>query len=422
MESKKESIVIYYKKLEQLRNIIQAFKDSGIDVILESCERCISNVDDCILDTLNEFRPNTVLIDNDMSNNGLTLYKLIRDEGTINNIPVIFTGIPNEDMKMEALKLGAIDYLSKPFSEEELLIKCKNLVNLSRKFISNNIYDYQTGLYTKRFGDELGKKVLKAVREDNNDFVVLAVDIDNMALINDTIGKANGDQLLAGCIEIFKGFMGAKDLLYRYSGQRFMMILTGKDVREVYETSKLMLEKVIELKNSFEIEVSFTGGIAAANQESEDYETIVGDAVNTLKLAKREGKSKVYIHSESLKPARRKSILILDEDKVMLTILGSRYKNKGYQIFTSENEESMEEILRENIIDIVITDLLMAGTTGSELICKIRKHDKNIKIIILSSQKNEGFMEMALSSGADDYISKPFSPVELDLRIRRLLE
>jgi len=59
---------------------------------------------------------------------------------------------------------------------------------------------------------------------------------------------------------------------------------------------------------------------------------------------------------------------------------------------------------------------------GDELIKKIREKDSKIPIIVLSSQKNEDYIKRTLDLGADDYVVKPFSPVELDSRIKKLLD
>lgn len=120
--------------------------------------------------------------------------------------------------------------------------------------------------------------------------------------------------------------------------------------------------------------------------------------------------------------SRLKNLLFVDDDKIIISILKSRYSNKDYNVFTASDGTEALDIIESNNIDLVVTDFYMKLMNGDELIRKIKEKHKNISIIVLSSQKNEDYIKRTLDLGADDYIIKPFSPVELDSRIKKLLE
>lgn len=115
-------------------------------------------------------------------------------------------------------------------------------------------------------------------------------------------------------------------------------------------------------------------------------------------------------------------ILFVDDDPLMLTILKNRYENKGYRIYTASSGDEALEIFEKERPSLVISDYVMRGMDGDELCAKMKSLDSNVRILILTGQKLDNFIIKAMKSGADDYITKPFSPVELDFKIEKLLK
>jgi DNA-binding response OmpR family regulator len=115
------------------------------------------------------------------------------------------------------------------------------------------------------------------------------------------------------------------------------------------------------------------------------------------------------------------SILFVDDEKIILSILTTKYKNKGYKVYSASDGMEALEILNKNQIDVVVTDYYMKIMNGDELVKNIKKNHKNTKVILLTSQSSEDYIKKAFEIGVDDYVVKPFSPTELDSRIKRLL-
>jgi DNA-binding response OmpR family regulator len=116
-------------------------------------------------------------------------------------------------------------------------------------------------------------------------------------------------------------------------------------------------------------------------------------------------------------------ILIADDELIMLKIIELRLKKDGHDVIvTSNGQEALEQIKLQDP-DMIIADIMMPFTSGLEIVSVV-KHDNNyrkVPIIILSSMGQENVVLEAFKLGADDYITKPFSPNELSMRVKRLV-
>ena len=115
-----------------------------------------------------------------------------------------------------------------------------------------------------------------------------------------------------------------------------------------------------------------------------------------------------------------KSILIIDDDKRLRELLEDYLKEKKYKIYLCDDFSSANEILQYFLFDLVIIDRMMPSGDGIDLI-KIIKENKNIPVILLTALSESENRIQGLEYGADDYLSKPFEPEELYLRIKKLL-
>ena len=115
-----------------------------------------------------------------------------------------------------------------------------------------------------------------------------------------------------------------------------------------------------------------------------------------------------------------KSILIIDDDKRLRELLEDYLKEKKYKIYLCDDFSSANEILQYFLFDLVIIDRMMPSGDGIDLI-KITKKNKNIPVIMLTALGESENRIQGLQYGADDYLSKPFEPEELYLRIKKLL-
>jgi len=119
----------------------------------------------------------------------------------------------------------------------------------------------------------------------------------------------------------------------------------------------------------------------------------------------------------------RYNLLLVDDDPEILTLLQAKFKDEPFDIFTAAEGASALSQIRTQKPDLIVLDVRMPGLSGLE-ICRFLKADKktrDIPIIILSARSDEIDRVLGLEFGADDYVTKPFSPQELILRIHNVL-
>lgn len=115
-------------------------------------------------------------------------------------------------------------------------------------------------------------------------------------------------------------------------------------------------------------------------------------------------------------------VLVCDDDFMITKTLEHKLRNEGYEVEIASDGRKAVEMIKGNSYDLILTDMLMPFVGGLELINLIR-NQLNIKtpIIVLSKLGNEDSVIEAFKLGADDYITKPFSPNELSIRVKRFL-
>ena len=117
----------------------------------------------------------------------------------------------------------------------------------------------------------------------------------------------------------------------------------------------------------------------------------------------------------------KKSILLVDDDQRLRELLKDYLNDKNFQVFTSEDFDEAKEILEFFIFDLIILDRMMPSGDGVDLIQDIKKTSKTPIIMLTAMSENNDKID-GLKIGTDDYLSKPFEPEELFLRINKLLK
>ena len=117
-----------------------------------------------------------------------------------------------------------------------------------------------------------------------------------------------------------------------------------------------------------------------------------------------------------------KSILLVDDEEIILNSLGRDLEQEGYDVSLAASGEDAVVWLREKKLDLVITDLVMKGMDGIQVLKEAKKIDSHIGVFILTGYGDMTSAIDALRLGADDYLQKPVDTDEMVIRIRRYLE
>lgn len=120
----------------------------------------------------------------------------------------------------------------------------------------------------------------------------------------------------------------------------------------------------------------------------------------------------------------REKILIVDDEKDLVSLVALHLKMAGYQVFFAHDGYSALDIARRDHPDLVILDLMLPKLNGWEVCRHLREEGENrrVPVIMLSARAETEDKLLGFDVGADDYMTKPFSPRELLAHIKRLLE
>ena len=116
-------------------------------------------------------------------------------------------------------------------------------------------------------------------------------------------------------------------------------------------------------------------------------------------------------------------VLICEDEEILLTAIEFRLRKQGFKVLlASDGQQALQKIKHESP-DLVIADIMMPHVTGLELIDHIRNDFKSdLPVIIISALEYDDVVLEAFRLGANDFITKPFKPAELVLRVKRLFQ
>ncbi len=114
------------------------------------------------------------------------------------------------------------------------------------------------------------------------------------------------------------------------------------------------------------------------------------------------------------------SILVVDDEKEIADLVEIYLVSDGYKVFKADNAQKGLELLEKESVQLVLLDIMMPGMDGLEM-CKRIRETNNIPIIMLSARSTDLDKILGLGTGADDYVVKPFNPLELTARVKSQL-
>jgi DNA-binding response OmpR family regulator len=118
---------------------------------------------------------------------------------------------------------------------------------------------------------------------------------------------------------------------------------------------------------------------------------------------------------------KKQNILVLDDDPDIGTMIKMMLEYKGYSVTVSDRAEKMGEILHDNRVDLIIMDMLLSGTNGTDLCVELKQNKSTSHIPIMMISAHPNAKEICLGAGADEFISKPFDMQDILSRIGKLV-
>ena len=117
------------------------------------------------------------------------------------------------------------------------------------------------------------------------------------------------------------------------------------------------------------------------------------------------------------------SILVVEDEPAILELVSVNLRHAGFQVIRATSAEEAETIIRNELPDLLVLDWMLPGQSGVSLARKLRMDERSreLPIIMLTARAHEEDKVQGLEAGADDYVTKPFSPKELVARVRAVL-
>ncbi|MEN8908227.1 MAG: response regulator [Clostridiales bacterium] len=381
---------------------------------------------DLIFDNKVDFILMDIMLKN---SNGLDFLRKLRKSGL--NIPIILiTSDTDTNIKLKAYESGAEDYITKPFDFKELQIRVQRVINNSQKSKSLIYTDILTQAYSKTLLDENIKIAQYRLKKYNEPCSICLIDIDSFNHINTIFGYENGDKVLTKFVTEINLYFKNKEQIYRNDEDSFIVLLPNTNMTKTYSLIK-------KIRNDFSkreffsdginsVNLIFSAGIAIIDSETEFVLDIIKRAGTELKKAKAIGRSSIFpnnlddININELK----KKVLIIDDMNSIIYLLKKQLNELGFSVdFATDGEKGLMKASKYEP-DIILLDLMLPKISGIEVLKTIKSKytHLNTKIIIITSNRDKDTMDMCLKNGADSFITKPISLIELQSVITKLFE
>lgn len=118
--------------------------------------------------------------------------------------------------------------------------------------------------------------------------------------------------------------------------------------------------------------------------------------------------------------AQQTNLLIIEDEPITRSQLSAHFEKEGYQVTAKDNAEGVEDLISEQNIDVCLIDINLPGKDGLTLTRELRTIS-DVGIILVTGKDDQIDRIVGLESGADDYVTKPFDPRELQSRVKNLL-
>lgn len=289
---------------------------------------------------------------------------------------------------------------------------------------SEKLYkDVLTGAYNRRYFEE-------KVKNMSLNAGVAVIDLDDFKLFNDTYGHDGGDLVLTTVVNVIRHYIRRTDILVRYGGDEFLLILPGIE-KEVFSQKLRMIQEKIHAThipgfNRLKLSVSIGGAMFTHGR----LEEALTKADRLMYMAK--GHKNIVVtrweqkqNTDKMKKRNLPQLLVVDDSEMNREIL-KEILGKEYRILEACDGEEALKMLEQygTEISLVLLDIIMPKMDGFEVLAYMNRDKwiEDIPVIMISSEGSESYIRRAYELGASDYISRPFDAKVVYQRVINMIK
>lgn len=346
-------------------------------------------------------RPALVLLDIDLPGaNGYEVCRRLKASTDCASIPVLFmTSRGGGDDRWTGLALGADDYLTKPVDQRELALRIRRLIDRA----------HAPAAAPASSGQALTYEAFALAAQE-----VLRREAGSLALLR--VPREEADQAAGRLIESVR----RKDLVGRYDANHLLLLLPGVAA----PAACAQLRDLVTALRDAGVEQAAAGVAGTTVAASTTIEALLAEADEALNEARYLGEASA-LRSDKRRadsaPARAR-VLLADDDPDVMRIVDSQMRAAGYDTTVVFDGHAALAAAGERTPDLMVIDLMMPKLTGFDVLRQLHTlGGSRPRTLVLSARGREEDVTRAFELGADDYMTKPFSPQELMARAARLL-
>ena len=289
---------------------------------------------------------------------------------------------------------------------------------------SEKLYrDVLTGAYNRRYFEE-------KVKNMSLNAGVAVIDLDDFKLFNDTYGHDGGDLVLTTVVNVIRHYIRRTDILVRYGGDEFLLILPGIE-KEVFSQKLRMIQEKIHAThipgfNRRKLSVSIGGAMFTHGR----LEEVITKADRLMYMAK--GHKNIVVtrweqkqNTDKMEKRNLPQLLVVDDSEMNREIL-KEILGKEYRILEACDGEEALKMLEQYgpEISLVLLDIIMPKMDGFEVLAYMNRDKwiEDIPVIMISSEGSESYIRRAYELGASDYISRPFDAKVVYQRVINMIK
>ncbi len=376
---------------------------------------------------LEERRVSLILLDLILPDtDGRNFLVRLKEKSSSSHVPVmVLSAKLGSQPKTECFALGADAYFEKPFEVETLSAAVSSWLHRVESDRRESRRDPLTGLPNRAAFREAFQRQSSLSARRAESLTVAILDLDRFKRINDTYGHSMGDEVLRSTSRVIATALRKSDLLARWGGEEFVVLFPNTDVAGAVSAMRKALQALAMERfapaGKPVFQVTFSAGVASV-AASLNVEESVAEADRLLYVAKSQGRNRIITAGDDIKP-QSESILLATPEETMVAIIKNRLNREGFVVQTSGTADEVMKGALQQPPSLCILDSQLPGARSGQWLTRLKSMPgwSRTPVLLLTSSDDGQELDQDAGLGVDDYLVKPFTPMELLTRVRHLI-